>query len=141
MVGQAWVAMMVGNYDKIIALRPRWDAGEIPELAELLSWAYVRSAQLLVGRAKSSSEDQRAKLLQEAEQQASRGEQVQPGVGAPDLARIAALTGREDDCRKWLGTAKEHGRLPSKIRLETDEDLASVRNSPWFQELLGSLSS
>src|SRR5512144_3408592 len=41
-VGQAWVAMMVGNYDKIIALRPRWDAGEIPELAELLSWAYVR---------------------------------------------------------------------------------------------------
>ena len=140
-VGQAWVAMMVGNYDKIIALRPRWDAGEIPELAELLSWAYVRSAQLLVGRAKSSSEDQRAKLLQEAEQQASRGEQVQPGVGAPDLARIAALTGREDDCRKWLGTAKEHGRLPSKIRLETDEDLASVRNSPWFQELLGSLSS
>ena len=56
--------MMVGNYDEIIALRPRWDAGEIPELAELLSWAYVRSAQLLIGRAKSSEQDQRTKLLQ-----------------------------------------------------------------------------
>jgi hypothetical protein len=140
-VGQAWVAMMVGDYDKIIGLRPRWDAGEIPELAELLSWAYVRSAQLLIGQAKSGAEDQRAKLLQEAEQQARQAEDVQPGVGAPDLARIAALTGREDDCRKWLGTAKEHGRLPTRIRLETDDDLASVRNAPWFQELLGSLSS
>jgi hypothetical protein len=128
--------MMVGNYDKIIGLRPRYDAGEIPELAELLSWAYVRSAQLLIGQAKSGPEDQRAKLLQEAEQQALNAEGVQPGVGAPDLARIAALTDREDDCRKWLGTAKEQGRLPSRIRLETDEDLASVRNSTWFQELL-----
>jgi hypothetical protein len=135
-VGQAWVAMMVGDYEKIINLRPRYDAGEIRELGEVLAWAYVRSAQLLIGRAKSSEQDQRAKLLQEAEQQALKAEEVQPGVGAPDLARIAALTGREEDCRKWLGTAKEHGRLPSKIRLETDEDLASVRNSPWFQELL-----
>jgi hypothetical protein len=139
-VGQAWVAMMVGDYDKIIGLRSRWDAGEIPELAELLAWAYVRSAQLLIGRAKGSPEDQRAKLLQEAEQQASRGEQVQPGVGAADLARIAALTGRADDCRKWLGTAKDSGRLPSRLRLETDEDLASVRTAPWFQELKASAS-
>ena len=141
MIGQAWVAMMVGNYDKIIGLRPRWDAGDIPELAELLSWAYVRSAQLLIGQAKSSPEDQRAKLLREAEQQARQAEDVQPGVGAPDLARIAALSGREDDCRKWLGTAKEHGRLPSRIRLETDEDLASVRNAAWFQDLLKTLET
>jgi pimeloyl-ACP methyl ester carboxylesterase len=114
-VGQAWVAMMVGDCEKIIELRPRYDAGEIPELAELLSWAYVRSAELMIGQAKSSEQDQRAKLLQEAEQQALKAEEVQQGVGAPNLARIAALTGREDDCRKWLGTAKEHGRLPSKL--------------------------
>ena len=69
---------------------PALDAGEIPELAELLAWAYVRSAQLLIGRAKGGPEDQRAKLLQEAEQQALQAEEVQPGVGAPDLARIAA---------------------------------------------------
>jgi hypothetical protein len=133
--------MMVGNYDKIIGLRPRYDAGEIPELAEVLAWAYVRSGQLLIGQAKSGPEDQRAKLLQEAEQQALKAEEVQPGVGASDLARIAALSRREEDCRKWLGTAKEHGCLPSKIRLETDEDLASVRNAPWFQELLSSLQT
>ena len=48
-VGQAWVAMMVGNYNKIIGLRPRYDAGEIKELGEVLAWAYVRSAQLLIG--------------------------------------------------------------------------------------------
>ena len=141
MIGQAWVEMMVGDYDKIIGLRPRYDAGQIPETAELLSWAYVRSAQLLIGQAKSSSQDQRATLLQHAEQQARDGEDLQPGVGAPDLARIAALTGREEDCRKWLGIAKEHGRLPSRIRLETDEDLASIRNATWFQDLLNSIEA
>jgi hypothetical protein len=38
-------------------------------------------------------------------------------------------------------TAKDCGRLPSRIRLETDEDLASVRNAAWFQELLKSLET
>ena len=113
MIGQAWVAMMVGNYDKIIGLRPRWDAGDIPELAELLSWAYVRSAQLLIGQAKSSPEDQRAKLLREAEQQARQAEDVQPGVGAPDLARIAALTGAKTTAASGSGPPRSTAACPA----------------------------
>jgi hypothetical protein len=140
-IGQAWVAMMVGDYEKIIGLRSRYDTGELPELADLLSWAYVRSAQLLIGRAKSSSADDRAKLLQEADQQARSGEEVRPGVGAPDLARIAALSGREEDCRNWLAVAKEHNRLPGKTRLETEEDFGPVRDATWFRELLESLGN
>jgi hypothetical protein len=140
-MGQAWVAMMVGDYEKITGLRSRYDVGELPELADLLAWAYVRTAQIRIGRAKSSSADDRRKLLDEADEQARSGEEVRAGVGAPDLARIAALSGREEDCRKWLAVAKEHNRMPSKLRLETEEDFAPVRNAPWFQELLKSLGN
>ena len=112
-IGQAWVAMMVGDYDKIIGLRSRWDAGEIPEFAELL----VVGLRPLRSTADRPGEGQPGGPARETPAGGGAAslaaEDVQPGVGAPDLARIAALTGRADDCRKWLGTAKDAAACPA----------------------------
>ena len=71
-----------------------------------------------------------------AKEKALEVERIKPGEGAYNAACASARLGEEEECRKWLETALEHGTLLKRSRLEKDPDLASVRDAAWFKALL-----
>lgn len=78
----------------------------------------------------------RAKLL-EARTYCETAEKLQPGLGAYNLACIAALLGEPDTARQWLLKSQEFKKLPDLKHLSTDHDLDSLRELDWFKELAG----
>lgn len=75
-------------------------------------------------------------LFAQAEEKLLAAEHLVAGSGAYDLACIAALCGQPNQCLQWLQGSLAAGRLPSRQHLVSDEDLNSVRDEPWFAELL-----
>jgi tetratricopeptide (TPR) repeat protein len=71
-----------------------------------------------------------------AREKCLKAEETRKGSGAYSLARISALMGSEEECRKWLAVARDAGQLPSKERLNRDPDLNSVRSLSWFADFL-----
>ena len=88
------------------------------------------------GRTKQGQ--QRTELLREGQARLLEGERVKEGSCAFNLACAAALMGQVDDCRRWLLIALKHGELTAKLM--GDSDLDSVRELPWFQEILAALA-
>jgi hypothetical protein len=84
-VGQAWLAMMTGEFDKVIALAPFYDSGEVPELAEPLAWSLASSAKEMAERAKGAGEAERQGLESKAQEYARRADAIRPGLGATAL--------------------------------------------------------
>jgi tetratricopeptide (TPR) repeat protein len=93
-------------------------------------------ALLLQAQTKTGAEADR--LFGLASEKLSEAERIEPGTGSYNLACIAALTGRGEDCRQWLEQARQHGRLPGREHLESDTDLDPVRKQPWFTAFLES---
>ena len=56
------------------------------------------------------------------------------GNSAPCLA---AILGDEEGCRARLLRAKEFGDLPAPEQLQTNPDLETMRDKPWFKQLAG----
>lgn len=79
-------------------------------------------------------------LYTQANEILQKGETIKAGSCAYNLACVKARLNNTEACRQWLETAKACGKLPDKAHLETDSDLASVRDLPWFKELLAGLS-
>ena len=81
-------------------------------------------------------------LYKQASDLLQRGEALEAGSCAYNLACVKARLNDTEACRLWLETAKVYGTLPQKGKshLETDSDLDSVRDLPWFKELLAELS-
>jgi MinD-like ATPase involved in chromosome partitioning or flagellar assembly len=77
-------------------------------------------------------------LFAQAEEKLLAAEQLRVGSGAYNLACVAALRGDHENCRRWLERSRAASKLPSRQHLMTDTDLDSVRNAPWFAELLSS---
>jgi uncharacterized protein with von Willebrand factor type A (vWA) domain len=69
----------------------------------------------------------------------NKAEQIQNGSASYNLACIHALRDDHDACRKALEKCREHGSLPDEQDVMNDPDMASVRNSQWFQEFLGAV--
>ena len=86
-----------------------------------------------------ASEDEIPRLLRQAEQYATEAEEKKAGVGAYNLACVWARGGDEQKCRQWLERSQEYGKLPSREEMMKDKDLASVRDTAWFKELLDSV--
>ncbi len=106
-----------------------------PDMHEALSyWGHA----LLVYAARKTGADAEL-LLSQAEEKFSAAEQLRPGTGAYNLACVAARRGQSEACRQWLERSRAAGTLPSHRHLSKDKDLESVRNEPWFMELLASL--
>ncbi len=78
----------------------------------------------------------RIKILNEADTVLKRGEGIQQGSCALNLACIAAIRDQKDKCKEWLSIGFEHGKTPLRKELEKDIDFENVRNEPWFQEFL-----
>lgn len=99
------------------------------------NWGGALSAQ-----AQSKTGAERDRLLAGAEEKCRRVEELRPGRGAYNLACLAAMRQREEDCRNWLEVSLNAGFLPDRHHLATDSDLAFVHDRPWFQGLLASVS-
>ena len=84
-VGQAWLAMMTGEHDKVIALAPFYESGEVPELAEPLAWSLATSAKELAERAEGAGDEERQGLESKAHEYARRADAIRPGLGATAL--------------------------------------------------------
>jgi hypothetical protein len=84
-VGQAWLAMMTGEFDKVIALAPFYESGKVPALAEPLAWSLAASAKELAERAKGAGEAERQGLESKAHEYARRADAIRPGLGATAL--------------------------------------------------------
>ncbi len=78
-------------------------------------------------------------LLGQAEEKLRQTEALRAGSGAYNLACVAARRGQEDDCKHWLGTARDQETLPDRAHLESDSDLDPMRECGWFRDLLATL--
>ena len=106
--------------------------GSKPDEHEAL---YHWSGTLLRLFRSSSTDPERARLLDLAEEISKRAYELNPKKPY-NLACIAALRGEPDRCHTLLLECHRHGTLPTRSHLETDLDLAAVRAEPWFAEVL-----
>ena len=114
------------RYERALAIKP--DGHE----------ALYGLGNLLSLQAQRATGDEAARLFDEAERRLLSAAALEPGK-TYNLACLAALRGQNDMCRDYLNQAKAHGTLPGKGHMRTDTDFDSVRNEPWFQDLLASL--
>lgn len=84
-VGEAWTAMMSGDYAKVIALAPEYDSGHEPQIGEPLAWALSASARALAAKAAAVPASERDALQRRAEDYARRADAIRPGLGAAAL--------------------------------------------------------
>lgn len=61
-------------------------------------------------------------------------------AGVYDLACVAALRGKTEECRRLLQDGLARDLLPVKRWINRDQDFTSVREEEWFRELLERLS-
>lgn len=79
-----------------------------------------------------------AQYLEKATKVLSKAEKVSPDK-CYNGACLAAIKNDEEGCKERLFRAKAAKTLPSRQHLEEDEDLANMRDKPWFAELLKDL--
>ena len=113
------------KYAQALAIKP--DKHEA-----LNNWAVA----LCVHGALPHAGERAAELFALAKEKALAAEQVKPGAGAYNAACACARLGEVEECRHWLETCRNLGRLPSRKHMETDCDLASVRDTNWFHDIL-----
>jgi len=92
----------------------------------------------LISQAKTRQGERRRELLGEAQTHLLAGERLKEGSCAFNLACIAALLGQADDCRRWLQVRLKQGKLTAKLM--KDSDLDSVRDLPWFKEVIATFA-
>lgn len=86
--------------------------------------------------AKCVDGEESARLLAEAKAKLLEAETRVPESAAYPLAGICAQTGEAEECRRWLRASGEPGGSISLDWVETEEDLAPVRECEWFRQLL-----
>ena len=112
------------KYRQALALKP-------DDHQALTNWGTA-----LYDQARTRTGAEADRLLTEAGEKCRKAEELKPGSGAYNLACVAGLRGKEEECRHWLGECRRHGKLPKRSHLETDSDLDSVRDKDWFKDIL-----
>jgi len=81
------------------------------------------------------AQSEHSKLLNAEAREKMRALKV-GAMGPYNLACLAALDVNEELCRKYLQMAEAGGTLPLSGYLAADADLAAIRNTQWFQQML-----
>ena len=82
--------------------------------------------------------DVKIEYLRFAEDLMIKVEQMEPGLGAYNLACISCARGDEQECKLWLERSKVAGHLPAKEILLFEPDLRAVRDTAWFKAFVAS---
>jgi len=98
--------------------------------------AYNNWGNALLRLARLNKDD---KLYQEASEKLLKAEEIKEGSGSYNLACIASLTNKSEECSTWLEKARKAETLPSLQILKEDSDLDNVREEVWFKKLLREL--
>lgn len=115
------------EYGQTLAIKPDFHKA-------LNNWGNALSAQ-----AQQKQGGEAEQLFAQAREKLLQSETLSQGSGAYNLACVAALQGREDECREWLEKSCQLGTLPTREHLEQDTDLDSVREAGWFRAFLEKL--
>lgn len=119
-------------YAQALAIKPEYHEANNNRAAAL-----VHESQAI----KDSVPDEANALLAEAERILLQAEIGAPGSAAYNLACVAALSGKVDDCISWLTASRTAKKLPTAYQLREDVDLALVRDTPefsaWWVETFG----
>jgi putative membrane protein (TIGR04086 family) len=91
--------------------------------------ALMEQAGLVTGEAGEA-------LYEQAREKFLAAEALQPGIASYNLACIHSRRGEYEECRKRLGSARNHKSLPSLEHLKNDADLANVRQLKWFNKFI-----
>lgn len=89
----------------------------------------------LIAQARRTDDQKSARLLEKAEGLLQKALELSP-ADTYNLACLRAVQGRLEEARALLFEAKQSGTLPERAHLLDDPDLESVRELPWFEELL-----
>jgi TPR repeat protein len=93
----------------------------------------------LIMQAKAARGDEAARLFAQAREKCLAANKLRAGAGAYNLACIAALEGKADECRGWLEDAQKNGALLSADEMAKDSDLQSVRDKEWFKAFVAAV--
>jgi hypothetical protein len=94
-----------------------------------------RGTVLLEYAKRVSDKKQAAELLNAAELSLKMAEKF-GDTRTYNLACVYAMLDRADDCRTTLERTEKAGTLPAADHMQRDDDLKSVRELPWFGELI-----
>ena len=97
--------------------------------------AWFNWGNILARFAAILNESERDIYYTEAERVLTQAESLNPDE-VYNLACLYAMTNRIDEAREKLLHCKDKGTLPTAEYLKQDDDLAAVRDLPWFEELL-----
>lgn len=127
---EATFRIAVANFELAHSLSP-----ENPDI--LTNWGVT-----LVDRSRSvSSPEARKALLDAAEEKFIAVNELEPGSSAYNLAGVAALRGDFPLCKERLEISRLNGTAPKATSVLRDEDFATVRDTDWFKDFVGTLSN
>jgi tetratricopeptide (TPR) repeat protein len=111
------------KYAQVLEIKP-------DEHGALNNWGLA-----LANQAQRAEGEAAQRLVTEAENKYEQALRLAP-TETYNLACLRALQGRVEEARELLFVARREGTLPSRGHLLADEDLARLRDLPWFEELI-----
>jgi hypothetical protein len=103
------------------------------------SLAHNNWSGFLLVQARRTAGVEKEKLLTESWTHASKTEELQPAMGAYNLACIAAERADWQTMSNWLRISARSPKLPAPAHTDSVTSFDPIRNEVWFQELLGEL--
>lgn len=115
------------------ALQARDSYPDNPNILTNLSVALINLATMA---REDGHEDDFNSLIKEAHDYLTKAENITPGNGAYNLACIAALTDKKEECLTWLEKAYTLKKLPSCEEIQNENDFISLHDSEEFKKFL-----
>lgn len=131
---KAGTAYALGHYEDAAGIWRQIDDKFKPNTRQFFNnWG----SSLLNWAGTTENKNKRETLASEAIEQYLKAEAFTKGIAAYNIACCYAILGDEDECEKWLNTAKETRRLLSWERASKDEDLKKYAVRKWFRLIWG----
>lgn len=93
----------------------------------------------LLGLARAKNVNLDNELYTRAKALFVKAEEIQHGSASYNIACMLALQNDGDACLKALENARDHGLIPNEEDIINDDDLANIKQLPWFDDFIKSL--